>query len=165
VRSFETKERYELIIADAEKKVNFLKNKLKDLKNNLDADEKELRFISRPFKKKEAADSVPAENSSNSESKENSPILEAVTSEETVQDAPVANDDGSTSEITQIAEEQDIKAKENEVPHSDQKISETVSDESEIEHKEADKSDEGLMHFDENTDRKQETESENKDPQ
>ncbi len=52
VRSFETAERYESIIADAEKKVSFLKKKIEDVKANLDKDEKEMRFISRPFIKK-----------------------------------------------------------------------------------------------------------------
>jgi hypothetical protein len=52
VRAFETKERYEGIIADAEKKVNFLKQKLKDVKSAMDTDEKEFRFLNRPHTKK-----------------------------------------------------------------------------------------------------------------
>lgn len=53
IKSWETKERYENIIEDAQKKVDFLKKKLQDVKNNMEADEKEFRFITRPFKKKE----------------------------------------------------------------------------------------------------------------
>jgi hypothetical protein len=74
IKSFDTKERYETIIADAEKKVNFLKQKLKDVKNNLDADEKEFRFINRPFKKKEdkAAEESTKEKNSEAGSTEES---------------------------------------------------------------------------------------------
>ncbi|MFM2385254.1 MAG: hypothetical protein RL660_11 [Bacteroidota bacterium] len=53
IRTFETKERYENIVADAQKKVDFLQKKINDLKANLDADEKEFRFLNRTFTKKE----------------------------------------------------------------------------------------------------------------
>jgi hypothetical protein len=68
-RSFEAQERYEAIIKDAEKKVNSLKAKIKDVRANLEADEKEFKFLTRPFKKKE--DKVAAENTDTN--KENKP--------------------------------------------------------------------------------------------
>jgi Domain of Unknown Function (DUF349) len=53
VRSFETKERYENIIADAKQKVTFLENKINEVKANMETDEKEFKYMSRPFVKKE----------------------------------------------------------------------------------------------------------------
>jgi hypothetical protein len=53
VRSFETKERYESIIEDARKKVEFLTNKLKDVKAGMDADDKEFKFLNRSFDKRD----------------------------------------------------------------------------------------------------------------
>jgi Domain of Unknown Function (DUF349) len=79
VRSFETQERYETIIGEAEKKVLFLKNKIKDVKANMQSDEKDMRQFAKPFKKKEDGkpreDFKPRENykpreSANAEPKE-----------------------------------------------------------------------------------------------
>jgi Domain of Unknown Function (DUF349) len=53
VRSFETSERYQSIIDEAQKKVTFLENKIKDVKVNVASDEKDMNYFTRPFKKKE----------------------------------------------------------------------------------------------------------------
>jgi hypothetical protein len=51
VRSFETQERYESIIAEAQKKVAFLENKIKDVKSKTANDEKEMNYLLKPFHK------------------------------------------------------------------------------------------------------------------
>jgi hypothetical protein len=53
VRSFETKERYENIIADAKQKVKFLEHKINEVKLSTEADEKDFKFMNRPYVKKE----------------------------------------------------------------------------------------------------------------
>jgi hypothetical protein len=52
VRSFETQERYESIIAEAQKKVAFLETKIKDVKSKTQNDEKEMNYLLKPFHKK-----------------------------------------------------------------------------------------------------------------
>ena len=88
IRSFETQERYESIIADAERKVNFLRTKIKDVKANLDADEKEMRYLTRPFVKK---DTKPKENN---------------TSNSAVKEEPKVQNKSEQSEETFLSKEQ-----------------------------------------------------------
>jgi Domain of Unknown Function (DUF349) len=129
IRSFDTKERYEGIIEDAEKKVNFLKAKLQEVKNNMEADEKEFRFVSRPFKKKED-NSAPKKSNEN---EKDAPIVaelledkatEAIIPKEEVKLEIVEKTEDEKTEVEKIPEQKEIVAEDiqNEV------IAETIAE-------------------------------------
>jgi hypothetical protein len=139
IRSFETQERYESIIADAERKVNFLRTKIKDVKANLDADEKEMRYLTRPFVKK---DTKPKENNtSNSAVKEEPKVqnkseqseetflskeqLEVVTVAETVEENSA---DNVATENNSISIETPVEAEELPIQELKENVSEASTE-------------------------------------
>jgi hypothetical protein len=143
IRSFETQERYESIIADAERKVNFLRTKIKDVKANLDADEKEMRYLTRPFVKK---DTKPKENNtSNSAVKEEPKVqnkseqseetilskeqIEVVTVAETVEENKEENSaDNVATENNSISIETPVEAEELPIQELKENVSEASTE-------------------------------------